>query len=107
MDVMFGVPGVMRSPVKTADVPEDVATVNVLAPSGASGATVIVIGKLESVPPLKIAAVTPVPLNVTVALVRFLPLIVAASVKPWAADVMLSERTCGMAVGLTVKEPEG
>ena len=70
-------------PVNAAEVPTDVLTVNVREPGAALPATVIVTGRDVSVPPVPIVAVTPVPLNSTdVALDKYDPLIVAASVVP-------------------------
>src|SRR5437762_6322172 len=66
--------------------PFGVVTVNVLDPTSAVSATVISIYKLESVPPLSIVAVTPVPLNVTEdAFERFEPVMVAANNDPVGA----------------------
>ncbi len=63
--------------------PPGVVTVTVRVPVSAPAASVIVIGKLVSVPPEPIVAVTPLPLNVTaVAPSRFVPVITADWVVP-------------------------
>ena len=73
-------------PLNGEDAPIGVVTVTVRDPSGASAATEIDIGRAVGVPPLPIAAVTPVPLIATaVAPYRPPPEIVALIVAPGIA----------------------
>ena len=73
--------------VAAADVPAGELTVKVRSPAMASGATVMVTGRLVSVPPEAIVAVTPVPMKVTaVAPARLKPVIVADTVEPRDAE---------------------
>src|SRR6185369_11169558 len=70
-------------PLNAGDVPAVVVTVKVRVSRTALLAMEIVIGKLESVPPGRIPAVTPVPLNVTaVAPAKPVPAIVAKTDVP-------------------------
>ena len=87
MDVIVGNPVTVK-PMNEDDVPMGVVTVKVRSPAAAPADTEIVIGRLVPVPPLPIAAVTPVPLKVTaVAPDRLAPVIVARTVAPTIAEL--------------------
>jgi hypothetical protein len=75
------------NPLKAVDVTEAAVTERVLVPVAAPDAIVMLIGTLVAVTGLPIVAVTPVPLKVTfVVPVRFVPVIVAATVLPCTPD---------------------
>ena len=68
---------------KELDICCGVVTVTVLGPGAASGAMVTATGRLVSVPPFMIVAVTPVPANVTTLTeLRFVPPMVVETVVP-------------------------
>ena len=84
------------NPVNAVDVPDVAFTVTVRTLSVALAAIVIVIGRLVAVPPPRMTAVTPVPLNVTaVAPVRFVPVMVADAVVPRAPIKGVIANTAG------------
>ena len=76
------------NPLNKVVVPVGVFTENCLRPVAAALPIVICTGTLAAVPPERIVADTPVPLNtIEVAPVKFVPLIVAFIVAPCAPDV--------------------
>jgi hypothetical protein len=76
VEVIEGSPFTVK-PMNADDAPIGVITVTVRSPSAAPEETVILTGRVVAVPPLPIAAVTPVPLiMMAVAPVRLVPVIV-------------------------------
>src|SRR5438876_164861 len=106
-DEMAGVLGLTVRPLKGTDVPFGVTTVALLAPIAAVGAIVRVAEMLVS-EALLIAAVTPAPSKVrAVAPLRFVPVIVAETVVPCAADGGDIDVMCGTFVSPTEKPLKG
>lgn len=98
IDIMrIGFPESISNPLNAGDVPLAVVTVSERVPTAAPAVVVTVIGNIVLVPPGAMAAVTPVPLNVTaLAVLRFVPTITAGTLTPRCAIAGLIAVIFGM-----------